>query len=297
MIGRLSTLCMTIAVATAPAVAALQAGGSPQACRLPFETIATRPDPAAACRFEGCFTNQDKKFEDLAKNSFCLDPSHATDLSDFTEFSALQKACITGCKPTGDRSKLRAMKPLGEGSIVRLAAFIKEAHTSDCEGGEAVNCDKTGFAVNDIHIPLVQKADETNECFSVTAEMSPHFRPAAWSQIDQKTPVKRLVRVTGPLFYDDSHEPCTFDPNDPSKVLTSPSPNRLSVWEIHPVYAIEVCSTESGADCKVGDQDNWLAYDEWVKKQGAVVADTGKVQREKCAKAKPVNKPCPGKVP
>jgi len=78
MIGRLSALCMTIAVATAPAVAALQAGGSPQPCRLPFETIATRPDPAAACRFEGCFTNQDKKFEDLAKNSLCLDPSHPT---------------------------------------------------------------------------------------------------------------------------------------------------------------------------------------------------------------------------
>jgi len=266
--------------------------GSLQPCRLSFEPIATRPDPAASCRYQGCFSNPDKMFEDLAKNGFCLDASSPTDLSDFTTFRALQAR--NDSKKTGDRSQLRAIRPHGEGSIVRLTAFIKGAHTSDCPGGEAVNCDKSGFVNNDIHIPLVQNPSD-DECLSVTAEMSPHFRPATWSQIDQKTPVNRLVRITGPLFYDSSHTPCAVDAKN--QITARNNPERLSLWEIHPVYAIDVCDTAKGTECKVGDTAHWIPYDQWVSRPGVHVVDTGKAQREECAKAKPVNKKCPGTVP
>jgi hypothetical protein len=287
MIVRILTACLIIAASISTA-AAFQGGKKP--CTLPFENIATQPDPAGSCRFEGCFSNADKKFEDLAKNTFCQPFSSPTDLSNFDAFRTLQAR--NDSKKTGDRHQLRAIKPLGEGSVVRLVTFIKEAHVSDCQGGEAVNCDKSGFVNNDIHIPLVQNPSD-DECFSVTAEMSPHFRPEAWSQIDAKTPVNRLVRITGPLFYDSSHTPCEFDASNKIKVRNSP--NRLSLWEIHPVYAIEVCNTKAGTDCKVGDKTNWLAYDKWVALPGVVVADTGKDFRDKCP-SKEVAKACAGTV-
>ncbi len=243
--------------ALAGAAFVAQAHADPAPCKLFFENIASRPDPAQSCRFEGCFSAPDKKSENLAKNSLCLDASRPTNLSNFQTFRSLQAR--NDSKQTGNRSRLRSIKPLGEGSIVRLVAYIKEAHTSDCEGGESVNCDKTGFANNDIHIPLVEKPDD-DECLSVTAEMSPHFRPAAWSQIDQKTPVKRLVRI-------------------------------------HPVYAIEICGTVAGNDCKVEDGSHWVAYDQWVVRPGVLVTDSGKKQREECSHAQPVQKACAGTVP
>ena len=260
-------------------------------CPLPFEAIATRPDPAASCRFEGCFSSADRAFESLAKNSFCIDPSSATDLDDFTMFRSLQAR--TDGKQTGDRSQLRAISPLGEGSIVRLAAYIKEAHISDCAGGENVNCQLTGFINNDIHIPLVQDPAD-DECLSVTAEMSPHFRPAAWSQIDEKTPLNRLVRITGPLFYDNSHTPCTLDAKN--QITRRSSPARVSVWEIHPVYGIDVCDTAKGTDCEAADTTGWTPYDQWASRPGAMVMDTGGKQRLACNSATPVNKPCAGIV-
>jgi hypothetical protein len=54
-----------------------------------------------------------------------------------------------------------------------------------------------------------------------------------------------MVRLTGPLFYDASHDPCT-----PTK---KSSPARRSIWEIHPLYGIEV---------KVGGQ--WQKFEDWV---------------------------------
>jgi hypothetical protein len=287
----LALLVQSGALAPASKTTTATAASSLQPCQLWFEDIATRPDPAAACRFEGCFSNDDKKFEDLAKNSLCLDASSPTDLGDFTAFRELQAR--NDSKKTGDRSQLRKISPLGEGDVVRLAAYIKGAHISDCPPGEAVNCNTTAFASNDIHIPLVQNPDD-DECLSVTAEMSPHFRPAAWSDIDMKTPVGRLVRITGPLFFDSSHTPCTVD--DQNNITATSSPARLSLWEIHPVYAIEVCDTASGTDCKVADAADWTPYDEWVAKPGVKVENTGKKQREKCNSAKPGSKPCAGTV-
>jgi len=84
------------------------------------------------------------------------------------------------------------------------------------------------------------------ECSSVTAEIIPHFRPPLWDRFDTNEctsphvtnplPVRgQRVRITGQLFFDGSHTP------GPCGGLMGPHAfPRRAVWEIHPVYAIEV---------------------------------------------------------
>jgi hypothetical protein len=264
----------------------------PAGCELPFKTIATTPDPAVHCGNGGCAPNDDKKFENLAKNNLCKNSETPTDLKDFSVFKTLQAVPDVYQKATGNREQLRSLKPLGEGSMVRVAAFIKEAHISDCDKqnpktGEDVNCNVRGFALNDIHILLVQSPQD-DPCASVTAEMSPHFRPDAWSQIDAKTPTKNLVRFTAPLFFDNSHHPCAK--NHAGKLTGSPP--RVSVWELHPVHIIEVCATAKGTDCAVDKDTGWVAYDQWIKRPGVKTTDTGRTARDRCGTGEGTSAPC-----
>ncbi len=128
--------------------------------------------------------------------------------------------------------------------------------------GESVNCNKRGAAKNDIHLDLNMSLDEES-CQSVTAEMSPHFRPDSWFRLAGTGSVKKQesplgshpVRVRGPLFFDASHVPCTPDHDA--------NPARLSLWEIHPVYAIDVCSETSIGDCKIADESLWTPLNEF----------------------------------
>jgi hypothetical protein len=117
-----------------------------------------------------------------------------------------------------------------------------------------VNCKTGGEASNDIHIELVKTADEDDACKSVTAEMSPHFRPESWSSLPDLK-IVRPVRLTGALFFDGSHRPCT--------ATSRPSPKRISVWEIHPVYQFEVCKFNSRSRCKATADDVWIPLDQW----------------------------------
>src|SRR5207247_9200531 len=167
----------------------------------------------------------------------------------------------------------------------QLVAKLRGDHISDCgstkpgqNGGEAVNCNRLGLAKNDIHIVLMPLgADEhASECESVTAEMIPHFRPSAWSQVDLKTPTQNPVRLTGQLFYDNSHRAC---------VNGKGSPARRTVWEIHPLYQFDVCKSTNAADCDAATDASWVPYDQWVTRAGAVTTATGKKQRQACESA------------
>jgi len=62
---------------------------------------------------------------------------------------------------------------LGEGKLVRIAAFINEAHYADLCAGESVNCNLATEKGNNIHIALGPTAT-TLECSNMTAEISPH---------------------------------------------------------------------------------------------------------------------------
>jgi hypothetical protein len=157
--------------------------------------------------------------------------------------------------PTDDRTPLAG---LGEGKQVVLTAYVLIARQ---EGGEGVNCgakfpprNPKDPKYHDIHISLVPSQDVTNECSSVVAEMSPHHRPDSWNQANVEKLAKDAlpVRVTGQLFFDSSHVPCSG---------TQPSagnPKRFSLWEIHPIYSFEVCT----ANCN--GTGNWVPLDQWA---------------------------------
>ncbi len=140
--------------------------------------------------------------------------------------------------------------------------------------GEAVNCDNPELDWNDIHIALsASTARDTDECATVTAEISPHYRPAVWSRFHDgqiegvetlvpgllkgrvlKQPKRGqplMVRLTGPLFYDASHKPCVFSGG---KIIERHSPERGSIWEIHPLYRVQVFHNHG-----------WVDLDRWAK--------------------------------
>jgi hypothetical protein len=150
---------------------------------------------------------------------------------------------------------------IGEGKLVRLVIHLMEAHYSDTQRGhspkfgESVNCYRPSKEENDIHIVLGQEAS-ADECTSVTAEMSPHFRPAKWTADNVNSVGEHAIRVTGQLFYDSSHVICQSGKRT--------APKRASLWEIHPVYAFEVCESTDIAACQTAPESAWQPLDQFV---------------------------------
>ena len=272
-------------------------------CKLPFASIAPATDAHAACGIDGSEKGgvaapAAKILEDHAKNDLC-EPFATPVTVDFTILRNMQAQSPSKtpleAKTNPSRASLKnfftlGQQKIGEGTVVRLMAFIKEAHISDCtdsaSAGEEVNCKLLGMDHNDFHIPLLDpskpNAQQQDECTSVTAEMIPHFRPAAWNSIDLKTPTMNPVRVTGPLFFDDSHTVCTFSSS--GAVTKRETPARSSLWEIHPVYQLEVCAGTSAAQCDVSSASTtmWTPYDQWVTTHASQTTASGKSQRSAC---------------
>jgi hypothetical protein len=271
----------------------------PAGCMAPgLGAIATLPDTFASCGNVGSESNGTpatgaKALEDTAKNNFCADATKPVTI-DFKTLRAMQApaeakkaALATSRKPIEGFFSFKG-GIIGEGTVVRLMALIKDAHISDCRAksttkGEAVNCHQLGIDHNDFHVPLMDpgKPQDHDECNSVTAEISPHFRPEAWKTIDLQTPTENAVRITGPLFFDDSHDVCAIDPKT-GKMAGSPA--RSSLWEIHPVYSIEVCVNDTAAKCKVASSDPkmWVPYHIWVGNHLDRTTASGKLQRDSC---------------
>jgi hypothetical protein len=185
--------------------------------------------------------------QDQAKDNFCAKgtPKVLT-FADYPKMQAAAEKALGGAHYTPPASRA-ALQKLGEGSLVRIVAYVDRARYSDTEKGESVNCNLGGDTDNDVHIPLVQKPGNA-ECTSVTAEVSPHYRPNAWTPANlnkQKLP----VRITGQLLFDAEHHPCTK-----TKVE---EPKRQAVWEIHPVYNVELCTAKSASACKATDDSVW----------------------------------------
>ena len=141
-------------------------------------------------------------------------------------------------------------RTIGEGDLVRYVAFMSNPRFSNVGKGESVNCHGPKDEDNDIHIDLIRDPSEV-ACVSVTAEMSPHYRPHIWDANVLRLITDRPVRVTGQLFFDASHTPCKGQ-ND-----TKTNPKRVSIWEIHPVYHFEVCKFKTLAACPANDNSKW----------------------------------------
>jgi hypothetical protein len=234
-------------------------------CTLPFDSIKQHHPIDDSCTFDGAASaDTPQSAQNEAKNNFCSSGPPVN-----IDFAVLQQLQDDAAKPGSgitfggdsqlpkDRSVLRDLPTkagaLSEGMIVRLAAFVMDAHYSNVSKGESVNCKTGGKENNDIHIVLVEKTDEQDQCKSVTAEMSPHFRPDAWTPDNLNQRNAHLYRFTGQLFFDASHRPCS--PGGQG------SPKRRSVWEVHPVYAVDVCADRSN-NCKVDSDENWISLAE-----------------------------------
>lgn len=237
--------------------------------------------------------------QNAAKNNFKAKGTPvAVSIRDFTRLQqASQRRIESGAivlqgKYPTDRARLKNLitvrgKRLGEGSLVTFEAYIFSAryantkYTSDSQGqphqGEAVDCDNPELDWNDIHLAL-SAGDNTlaDECTTVTAEISPHYRPALWSRFhdgqnpeienvlpgllqgrvlsnpgNTQSPLR--VRLTGPLFYDASHQPCKFSGG---KIVERHTPERRSIWEIHPLYRIQIWEER---------RQRWRDFDNWAK--------------------------------
>jgi hypothetical protein len=225
-------------------------------CDVPFQAIATTDlEIDQQCGIDGGSSNSAKKAESNAKNDFCAQgPATPIHYATFTKLEAAVTDAQRKAVKT-DRGVLKHVAGnLGEGTLVEFVGYLLEAHVSNVGKGELVNCKLGGKLFNDVHIGLVKSLAEDDPCQSVTAEMSPHLRPESWTALPGLA-LKRPVRVTGPLFFDGSHHACHG--------TTRPSPHRISVWEIHPVYQFEVCRNKTLAACKAGNNGVWIPLDQW----------------------------------
>jgi hypothetical protein len=219
-------------------------------CGMPFKSDPI-PDIDNQCSIDGAGKTEEKIVESRAKNDFCAETSDPIAI-DYQTFVDLQKG--TSFRGSADRSPLASILSrngvtIGEGKFVEYAGFVLHAQYSNRSKGEAVNCNIPGEDTNDIHIQMVADPSDDDACDSVTAEMSPHFRPDAWTPDKLNSLQDHLIRIRGPLFFDGSHTPC----HDGKR----PNPQRISVWEIHPVYSVDVCK-EKGIKCQ-----DFVSLDEW----------------------------------
>jgi hypothetical protein len=222
------------------------------ACSLPFNGT-SNPDIDDRCPMEGGSASDAKQAQSRAKNNLCAatgPPRRVT----YNELKQKQLDANKLAKLSDDRRELSA---LGEGTYAEYIAFVQDAHYSDVSSGEAVNCSIPGDSTNDIHIVLVQEPND-DPCMSTTAEMIPHFRPEAWTAQNVASVGDHPVRIRGALLYDNAHKPCS--------AVSRPSPNRVSVWEIHPVYSLDVCKLEDLTQCQNSTHaKDWLTLEDWLK--------------------------------
>jgi len=165
-------------------------------CRLPFDNIkSTGLEIDAKCTSDGNGGSDTAKvLENHAKNNFCVAGTPVAITYD--DFKGLQKvADDNGLKKGLDTSRDSLVNifdssggtKIGEGTLVQFVTFLLKAHHSNVGKGkgENVNCKLTEEDDNDIHIELTmdRSVDEPDPCDGVTAEMSPHFRPAEWDRL------------------------------------------------------------------------------------------------------------------
>jgi hypothetical protein len=194
-------------------------------CTVPFASTATHPSIDGQCGNEGgAFSATDPdtpphRAQNRAKNNLCANgtPSRITTLTMKNLQTATNQLKAAHKLKFGardmlpdDRSVLQNLvttsdgNTVGEGSLVLFVGFIQKTKAGSTE---TVNCGLSGIDNNDIHIVL-GRSKQGAECSSITAETIPHLRPASWNRtkLDQ---VHKPVRITGQLFFDASHLPCS----------------------------------------------------------------------------------------
>lgn len=250
---------------------------------LPFQDIALEHKGVDDyCGIGGVASASDvaNQQQNRIKNNFCLKSSPVNLKT--TDFITLQKKVDalndftygSGRSVPEDRSPLDKIlsvgqMKVGEGTLITVVGYMMDPHYSDVRNGEGVNCKRGGNERNDIHFSVSKqwididytdrKGAQNQLCNLITGEVSPHFRPDAW-EVDHLSKLVRIpVRLTGQLFFDASHVPCR-----PGKPVNPP---RVAVWEIHPIYAIDVCKSKVLSKCRANVDSDWVTMDNWAAAQ------------------------------
>ncbi len=244
------------------------------------------------CGNTGCFKSVANDKQNAQKNNFCAPTKDVAPVT-LTTFSQLNDASntepsIPKGEPPASRAKLANIislgngKRLGEGQTVSFIGYVLEARHSNVDkdrpltegNGESVQCNLLGCAYNDIHITLAEDPNETKMCNTVVAEIVPHYRPPAWDLFDspdyQSFLKKHPVKIVGQLFFDGSHVPCTADGHAGTNPARDNAKDfeRLALWEIHPIYAIQICKFTTKAKCSASDATAWFPFTQLKSKLG-----------------------------
>jgi hypothetical protein len=184
----------------------------------------------------------------------------------FADFVALQQDVdtLTGKDAvhhtvafTPDRTKLRNLQTasgaVSEGDLVQVAGYVRDARQGSV--AEAVNC--AGTDGRDVHINA-GPTKTSSPYAGIVTEMIPQLPQTAWTYpnatrlIDGQT----QVLVVGGLTYDNEHQ-VNKDAANP----VGGSPQRMSLWEIHPITAFYVCQV---ATCDPSQHTQWMTFTAWV---------------------------------
>lgn len=199
--------------------------------------------PARGCNAEGSPEARDNEM----KREW--PPAGSAALLSMDDFIALQRAADekVGQGPNDltpeQRAKLQHLqwsgRTVSEGDRVRAIGYIAKGgeglHVNN--SGEPVNCNLKKPDENDFHIPLVGNPGD-NEFHGIVVEMIPQKRPPAWTieALKQIQAKGQAVWVEGGLSYDKVH----YVNADADNELKD-EPDRISLWEIHPIAKFLVC--------------------------------------------------------
>jgi hypothetical protein len=236
---------------------------------------------------EGCTTStQANTYDSFLSYLKNLTPSPASaeshvvhtlaSVDDFTAFD--QKSIQLGIGRHRQVDFAEELADIGQGNIYAAVGYLYYAVPG---GIETCNCKLTNPDDRDFHIGIgfdrTTAAEIENGTVaisdnptgtdpfkqaSVIVEMTPHYRAKYhpnWNLPLLQQLGGKQVKVVGQLLIDNEHndssQNCAFDDHDPDHCW------RASVWELHPVTAFYVCSSQN--PCAVDSTEGWTALDDW----------------------------------
>lgn len=121
---------------------------------------------------------------------------------------------------------------------VVLTVYIVKAKG---EGKESCNCNSADAQDHDVHVYVTDDADGSVED-SAIVEVTPRWRAAnptwTWQNLEKVAEDGDQVRVTGWMLYDQEHW----------NMINANPPQRGTLWEIHPITAIQVETRQGWVD-------------------------------------------------
>ena len=216
------------------------------------------------CPTTGCAQSNDPDEQLLNETKRHLPGTSTPKTLTWDDLSVLQEdadSAVGEAKPLSadDRAHLRNLSVgsgrVSEGDLVQLDGFL--VGTPHPNTGESVNCNLKGPANNDFHIPFADDPDKT-PYQGIVVEMIPQNRPASWTitVLNSVKRARRMVRVTGQLFYDNAHR-VNADEDSP----IGGQPPRFTLFEIHPIAAFSVCK-QSETTCTA-----WETLDQFTNEK------------------------------